>query len=136
MSNVGVGNDGTGKTKWWVSGIVAPVLAGLLIWYLTGNNSPFHHPNPTPTPSPTTSTSQSWGRVEVPQGYGSLYVHTAPSLSASTVAALAGGAAVQIQCTTQGEAVGGSSLWDWIGTGYVPDAYIYTGTNQPTMPSC
>ena len=130
MSDVGVSNDGTSKTKWWVTGIIAPVIAGLLIWYLTGNNSPFHHT------TTTTNTSQSYGTVEVPAGLTSLYAHTAPSLNASTVAALANGATVQIRCTTQGEAVGGSSLWDWTGTGYVPDAYIYTGTDQPTMPTC
>jgi hypothetical protein len=130
MSDVGASDDRDSKTKWWVTGIVAPVLAGLLIWYLTGPNSPFNHPHP------NTSRSAFFATVQVPPGLSDVYVHSTPALNASVVAALANGATVEIQCTTQGEAVLGSSLWDWIGTGYVPDADIYTGTNQPAMPTC
>ena len=136
MSNAGIGdtgasNDRDSKTKWWITGIVAPVIAGLLIWYLTGPNSPFNHPKPPPT-----RPSAFFGTVQVPAGLTNVYVHSDPSLDASVVATLNNGATVEIQCTTQGEAVLGSSLWDWIGTGYVPDVDIYTGTNQPTMPTC
>ena len=134
MGDTGAGNGGSSSTKWWVTGVVAPVAAGLLIWYLTGSNSPFiNHPPPTPTASVRHS---AYGSVEVPSGLASLYAHTIPSLSGPETAALNNGATVQIECTAQGQAVNGSSLWDWIGMGYVPDAYIYTGTDQPTMPNC
>lgn len=136
MADTGTGNGGTSNGKWWVTGIVAPVAAGLLIWYLTGPSSPFH-PNPAPSPSSSQTASRSaYGSVEVPAGLVSLYAHTIPSLNGPDTAALSNGATVQIECTAQGQAVNGSSLWDWIGMGYVPDAYIYTGTDQPTMPNC
>jgi hypothetical protein len=128
MSDVGTSDDRDGKAKWWVTGIVAPVIVGVLIWYLTGPSSPFNHPKPSP--------SAFYGTVQVPSGLTDVYIHSDPSLNASVVAALANGATVEIQCTTQGEAVLGSSLWDWTGTGYIPDADVYTGTDQPTMPTC
>jgi hypothetical protein len=134
MGDTGAGNGGGGSNaKWWVTGIIAPVVAGLLIWYLTGSNSPFNHPTPGPSQS---SAHSAYGSVEVPAGLTSLYAHTIPSLTAPSTAALSNGATVQIECTAQGEAVDGSSLWDWIGMGYLPDAYVYTGTDQPTMPNC
>jgi len=147
--------DGSGKAKWWVSGIVAPVIAGLLIWYLTGSNSPFHNSNPSSSVSANANANTSAnantntsapanpraaaGTVNVPQGY-TLYVYSTPSLDATKIAQLADGVTVQIQCTAQGEVVTGngqsSSLWDMIGVGYVPDVWVYTGTDQPTMPTC
>jgi hypothetical protein len=49
---------------------------------------------------------------------------------------------VRIYCTVYGDYMTNpgtgyqSNLWDRIDSGYVPDAYLYTGTNAPTMPSC
>lgn len=56
------------------------------------------------------------------------------------VGMLAPGTLVQIKCTFSGFAVEGpygtSSLWNFIGTGYVPDSYLYTGTDLPVAPGC
>ncbi len=38
--------DGSGSGKWWFTGILGPIIVGLVIWYLTSSNSPFHHPKP------------------------------------------------------------------------------------------
>lgn len=49
---------------------------------------------------------------------------------------------MRIYCTVYGDYMTNpgtgyqSNLWDRIDSGYVPDAYLYTGTNAPTMPSC
>ena len=50
---------------------------------------------------------------------------------------------VYIYCTVESQMVGGSTVWDeiyyrtdWGTTGYIPDAYVYTGSNNAVMPSC
>ncbi|WP_370962087.1 hypothetical protein [Amycolatopsis sp. cg9] len=56
------------------------------------------------------------------------------------VGTLAPGALVRIDCTLTWFAVEGpygtSSLWNFVGTGYVPDSYLYTGTDQPVAAGC
>jgi len=50
---------------------------------------------------------------------------------------------VYIYCTVESQTVGNSTVWDeiyyrtgWGTTGYIPDYYVYTGTNNAVMPSC
>ena len=50
---------------------------------------------------------------------------------------------VSIYCTVESQLVGGSTVWDeiyyrtsWGTTGFIPDYYVYTGTNNAVMPSC
>ncbi|WP_166533689.1 hypothetical protein [Blastococcus xanthinilyticus] len=57
------------------------------------------------------------------------------------------GTAVLIVCTTRGDVVvspdgRGSDLWNYIAptdlgpAGFIPDAWVYTGTDEPTRPEC
>jgi hypothetical protein len=94
-----------------------------------------------PTPSPTdTSNELATGIVMAPQG--ALNVFEQPSLSSSVVAEIADGTTIGILCTAEGDVVTNpdngqsSSLWDSTSEGFVPDVYVDTGTNQPTMGSC
>jgi hypothetical protein len=50
---------------------------------------------------------------------------------------------VEIYCTVESQQVGDSTVWDeiyyrtsWGTTGFIPDYYVYTGTNNAVMPSC
>jgi hypothetical protein len=52
-------------------------------------------------------------------------------------------APVYIYCTVESQSVGNSAVWDeiyyrtsWGTTGYIPDSYVYTGSNNAVMPSC
>jgi hypothetical protein len=82
------------------------------------------------------------GIIQTPQGYSTIYVYEQPTPSSSVVAEVADGAAINILCTAQGDVVTNSdsgessSLWDGTSEGYIPDVYVYTGTNQATMGSC
>ena len=95
------------------------------------------------SPSPTDTSNQiATGTVMAPQGDTALYVFEQPSLSSRTVAEIADGTTIGILCTAQGDVVTNpdtgqsSSLWDSTSEGFVPDVYVDTGTNQPTMGSC
>jgi hypothetical protein len=98
----------------------------------------------TPANSPSSGGSNvlATGTIQVPQGYSTVYVYQVPSLSSSVVAEVADGATIDILCTAQGNVVTNSgtgqssSLWDRTSDGYIPDVYVYTGTNQSTMGSC
>jgi hypothetical protein len=105
---------------------------------IDGGGTPTRAPS-TPTGAPSAPTT-SVGIVQAAGG-GVAYVYQFPALAASKVGALVNGAKVVIQCTSQGDTVTrsdgvSSSLWDRIGEGYIPDVNVYTGTDQPTMPSC
>jgi len=82
------------------------------------------------------------GVVQAPQGYNAIPVYNQPYLSSSVVADVADGTTVDILCTAQGDVVTNSdsgqssSLWDGTSDGFIPDVYIYTGTDQATMGSC
>jgi hypothetical protein len=70
------------------------------------------------------------------------YVFRFPALSAPTEGKLAIGTQVEIYCTAQGEVVvrfadgASSSLWDFVGDGFVPDIAIDTGTDQAVAGPC
>ena len=69
-----------------------------------------------------------------------LTVRSAPSTSAGSVGSVADGAVVQISCQKHGTQVTGTygttTLWDFIGNGYVSDAYVKTGSDGQVAPTC
>lgn len=70
-----------------------------------------------------------------------LNVRSGPGTSFTIVDSLPDGASVTISCQTTGTSVTGtygtSNIWDKIGAGkYVPDAYIFTGSDGRVAPSC
>lgn len=81
------------------------------------------------------------GVVQVPAGQ-SLKVYNGPALTATWVTSVPAGTRVTILCTAYGGAVTDpsdnhtSNLWDRISSGFVPDVYIDTGTNDPVAPPC
>ena len=72
---------------------------------------------------------------------GKLAVHEKPSSSSKVVQSLPNKSKVTISCQVKGTSVKGpygtSKLWDRIGTGkYVPDSYVYTGSDGQVAPTC
>lgn len=69
-----------------------------------------------------------------------LTIRSGPSTSYRAVGSVADGARVSIRCQTRGESIRGtygtSTLWDFIGTGYVSDAYVSTGSDGQVAPTC
>ncbi|WP_262496107.1 CHAP domain-containing protein [Nonomuraea sp. SYSU D8015] len=70
-----------------------------------------------------------------------LKVHSGPGTRFSIVGTVPDGFKVTITCQTTGDSVqgtfGASAVWDKITTGgYVPDAYVDTGTDKPVAPPC
>jgi Peptidase family M23 len=69
-----------------------------------------------------------------------LTIRAKPSTSAEAVGTVADGAKVTITCQINGTSVTGtygtSSLWDYIGNGYVSDAYVATGSDGQVAPTC
>jgi hypothetical protein len=95
------------------------------------------------SPAPAdTSNVLATGIIQAPQGYNTVPVYQQPSLSSSVAPEVADGTAIGILCTAQGDVVTNSdngqssSLWDGTSDGFIPDVYVYTGTNQATMGSC
>ncbi len=69
-----------------------------------------------------------------------LNVRASASTTARIVGSVADGATVRITCQRRGSAVSGtygtSSLWDFIGSGYVADAFVSTGSDGRVAPEC
>ncbi len=69
-----------------------------------------------------------------------LTIRAGASTSTSALGSVVDGATVRIRCQVRGQAVSGtygsSTLWDQIGTGYVSDAYISTGSDGQVAPTC
>ncbi|APR83478.1 N-acetylmuramoyl-L-alanine amidase [Minicystis rosea] len=69
-----------------------------------------------------------------------LTVRAKASTSSEAVGSVADGAKVTIKCQKHGTSVSGtygtSTLWDFIGTGYVSDAYVSTGSDGQVAPTC
>ncbi len=69
-----------------------------------------------------------------------LTIRSAPSTDASKVGSVADGAKVNITCQKNGSQVTGTygttTLWDFIGDGYVSDAYVSTGSDGQVAPTC
>lgn len=51
-------------------------------------------------------------------------VHTAPSFNATVIGSIGAGTAVSITCQNYGTKVGGSFIWDRVGSGFVSDIYV------------
>jgi hypothetical protein len=70
----------------------------------------------------------------------SLTVRSKPSTSGNDVGSVSDGQVVTIACQVHGSSVSGtygtSTLWDFIGNGYVADAYVATGSDGQVAPTC
>jgi hypothetical protein len=107
--------------------------------------APAPAPAPAPPPAPNVP-DPVFAPVIAPAGYV-VSVYDDTSTSASVVTQVPGGENVAIICTMQGDSVSSdingvaSSLWDGVTTdgatvGFIPDVYLDTSTDQPTMPNC
>jgi hypothetical protein len=69
-----------------------------------------------------------------------LTVRSGASAGSAAVGSVADGAFITIRCQQRGQSVTGtygtSTLWDFIGTGYVADAYVATGSDGQVAPTC
>ncbi len=69
-----------------------------------------------------------------------LTIRAEPSASSAKVGSVADGAKITITCQIHGSSVTGtygtSTLWDFIGKGYVADAYVATGSDGQVAPTC
>jgi hypothetical protein len=69
-----------------------------------------------------------------------LTVRAGASTSTAAVGSVADGATVTIKCQKRGQSVTGtygtSTLWDHIGSGFVADAYVSTGSDGQVAPTC
>ncbi len=78
------------------------------------------------------------GRVNT--GGSTVTVRADASMQSAAVGSVADGATVTITCQKLGESVtgtyGASTLWDKIGAGFVPDAYVSTGSDGQVAPTC
>ncbi len=65
-----------------------------------------------------------------------LYVHSGPGTGYSHVGLLYYHTWATVGCWAVGNAIGGNPYWDWIGWGWVPDYWFYTGAtiNQQVGP--
>ena len=86
----------------------------------------------------TTTTTAAIGRVNTTGA--PLTVRRGASSSTAAVGSVADGASVRITCQRVGQSISGtygtSTLWDFIGTGYVSDAYVSTGSDGRVAPDC
>lgn len=78
------------------------------------------------------------GRVNT--GGPALTIRATASPGAAAVGTVADGAQVTITCQSTGASVtgtyGASTLWDRIGVGFVPDAFVSTGSDGQVAPTC
>jgi hypothetical protein len=69
-----------------------------------------------------------------------LTVRKGPSTSTEAVDTVADGDEVKITCQKKGTSITGTygttTLWDFIGNGYVSDAYVSTGSDGQVAPTC
>lgn len=70
----------------------------------------------------------------------SLSVRSQPTTNSDKVGSVEDGDKVTITCQIHGSSVSGTygttTLWDFIGTGYVSDAYVSTGSDGQVAPTC
>jgi hypothetical protein len=69
-----------------------------------------------------------------------LTVRSTPSTNGNDVGSVSDGQVVTIKCQVKGQSVSGtygtSTLWDYIGNGYIADAYVMTGSDGQVAPTC
>ncbi|GAA4566761.1 hypothetical protein GCM10023193_44140 [Planotetraspora kaengkrachanensis] len=110
----------------------------------TTPSEPESLPPPEPTPPPTRPTVDSpvlpGGTIQAPPGFVGANIYEAPWRTTRIVAQLPNGTYVRIICTARGELVSDgrkqSTLWNRVEQGFVPDVLVYTGSDEPLMPSC
>jgi hypothetical protein len=144
-----------------LTGVAALITAmvGAAALVLTTTNSPPPRPEPTSSapedpqdtpPAETTAPPTSVEATIAAGGYGYVgYVFASPSLSSPKVGEVPHGTTVFIVCTAYGDSVASpdgsvtTAVWDFIRPsgpvsvgGYVADTWVFTGTNDPTMPVC
>jgi hypothetical protein len=138
------------------AGVVAAALISGLFLYLSQGNSKdqkttvsggsavvFNIPPAANPPAPPTFQPFRGAAFNLPSGQCA-YVFSEPYvLSQDIIGSVCDGTTVYIYCTVETVQVGNSSIWDFIyyktnwGTGgYIPDYYVYTGTNNAVEASC
>jgi uncharacterized protein YraI len=69
-----------------------------------------------------------------------LTVRSGPGTQYGAVGSVADGTHVTIRCQKLGQSISGTygttKIWDKIGSGYVSDAYVYTGSDGRVAPDC
>jgi len=69
-----------------------------------------------------------------------LTIRAGTSTSTASIGSVADGTYVSIHCQAHGQTISGTygttNLWDKIGTGYVSDAYVATGSDGQVAPTC
>lgn len=69
-----------------------------------------------------------------------LTIRSGPNTSSAAVGSVADGATVSIKCQKVGQSITGTfgttSLWDNIGSGFVSDAFVSTGSDGQVAPTC
>jgi biotin carboxyl carrier protein len=69
-----------------------------------------------------------------------LNVRTGPSTSNAAIGSVPDGGTVFLTCFKRGTTVTGtfgtSNIWDKVGSGYVSDTYVNTGSDSPVVPAC
>lgn len=69
-----------------------------------------------------------------------LTVRKGPGTGYAAVGSLADGTHITIRCQKSGQKVTGTygttAIWDKIGSGYISDAYVYTGSDGRVAPNC
>jgi hypothetical protein len=70
----------------------------------------------------------------------SLTVRKKATSNSAALGAVGDGQKIRIKCQKVGQSVTGtygtSKIWNYIGTGYVADAYVYTGSDGRVAPNC
>lgn len=69
-----------------------------------------------------------------------LTVRSGPGTGFRAVGSLADGQRVRIRCQKRGQRITGTygttRIWDFVGTGYVSDAFVFTGSDGRVAPNC
>ncbi|EIT83876.1 peptidase m23 [Fictibacillus macauensis ZFHKF-1] len=87
------------------------------------------------------SNGSATGTVKLPKNMKALNAHQKASTKSKVTASFKNGAKVKISCQTTGDTVKGtygtSKIWNKVGKDrYVPDAYIFTGSDGRVAPPC
>lgn len=98
----------------------------------------------TPPPSPPPPPSAGGTIITNPGDSPCLDFHNGPGHAYTVIDCIPDGTTISIDCIAQGNAVTGpygtETIWDHTSyrdrTGYVTDAYVYTGTNNAVAPPC
>lgn len=145
--------DTTTKQVTAIAGLVAAIAALVVALRPSGNDANTtqftQQAERTPTTQVSTTASTTTGGFQAfTLGQPKLTVRASPSNGAAATGQLQFHATVWIVCTEAGDSVTGaasvtSTTWDKVRTGpsdapvgFVPDAWVDTGTSGPTEPSC